>query len=90
MILGLLQKPARLIDYGSVVRVILFEQRLPLTQTELAGSPEYIISLGNECPPPIDERGWGGGVRILWEAKRFVVRPHDEFAALQGRAPSAA
>jgi hypothetical protein len=30
LILGLLQKPARLIDYGSVVRVILFEQRLPL------------------------------------------------------------
>jgi hypothetical protein len=30
LILGLLQKPARLINSGSVVRVILFEQRLPL------------------------------------------------------------
>jgi len=57
--------PARLIDYGSVVCVILFEKRLPLTQTELAGSPEYIISLSNECLLPIDERGWGRGVRTL-------------------------
>ena len=35
-LLGLLQKPARLIDYGSVVRVILSNSGCPLTQTELA------------------------------------------------------
>jgi hypothetical protein len=39
----------------------------------------------------IDEQGWGAEVYGLFvEAKRFVVRPHDEFATLQGRAPSAA
>ena len=89
MILGLLQS-RRLIDYGSVVRVILFEKRLPLTQTELAGSPEYIISLSNECLLPIDERGGAEVYGCFGEVKRFVVRPHDEFAVLQGRAPSAA
>ena len=40
--------------------------------------------------PSADRRaGWAAEVYGLFgEAKGFVVRPHDEFATLQGRAPS--
>ena len=65
LILGLLQKPARLINSGSVVRVILFEQRLPLDADTVGGLSPSILSRWamNALRRSTSRLGGSGGLR---------------------------